>query len=541
MPIREPRLKTALPTGLAPTTDAPAAAPAALVERRVVWLTVAGFAAYCLFVLALKWFGFSAAVFDHAKEVYHAQELRWVYDAANPPLYTWLLYGFEQVFGVRLATVILLNTSLLFLIFLSSFVLARRVLGAAMPAALAAWSLMLVGQYHKFLYTMSHSLLAAIFCPLLLWLMLRLANERRLRDYLALGVVLGLGLLSKFLLLAAVVAAVIAAFCVRPARRSLLDLRSVVTIAVASAIFLPFVINGQEQWSRFTTVFWVRAGTDQALGFFTSLGNGIWSLSTSIGEYGLVPAVVAGLAVLWARRGPTGGEMTEVSRGDELRFVSYMMLASAALILAAVLVVGVTIIKPRFVHIFLFPLPILAVALVARGGSGALALRRYGVLLALVGAGILAVRTVNSSPLCLSRCEDLVPFDRLAKGLAAAGFERGTIFAHGVRLGGNMVLQFPRSRVDVAVDPFVPAPPPAGRRGQCLIVWEHGDLGERALPAPLIEAAGIPPERARAATRSITFDWRWHGLAVVDPIKGWKPRRTTWRYILLPDGTERCR
>jgi 4-amino-4-deoxy-L-arabinose transferase-like glycosyltransferase len=410
-----------------------------------------------------------------------------------------------------------------------------------MPAALAAWSLMLVGQYHKFLYTMSHSLLAAIFCPLLLWLMVRLANERRLRDYVALGVVLGLGLLSKFLFLAAVVAAVIAAFCVRPARRSLLDLRSVVAVAVASAIFLPFVINGQEQWSRFTTVFWVRAGTDQALGFFTSLGNGIWSLSTSIGEYGLALAVVAGLAILWARRGPLRDAAADVSRGDELRFVGYMMLASAALVLAAVLVVGVTIIKPRFVHIFLFPLPILVVALVARGGSGTLALRRYGVLLALVGAGILAVRTVNSSPLCLSRCEDLVPFGRLAKELAAAGFERGTIFAHGVRLGGNLVLQFPGSRVDVAVDPFVPAPPPAGRRGQCLVVWEQGDVAQGALPAPLIEAAGIPPDLARARTRSITLDWRWHGLAVVDPIKGWRPRHSGWHYILLPDGTERCR
>jgi hypothetical protein len=285
----------------------------------------------------------------------------------------------------------------------------------------------------------------------------------------------------------------------------------------------------------------VRAGTDQALGFFTSLGNGIWSLSTSIGGYGLVLAVVAGLAILWARRWPTGNAASDVSGGDGLRIVNYMMLASAALVLAAVLVVGVTIIKPRFVHIFLFPLPILAVALVARGGSGAFALRRYGLLLGLVGAGILAVRTVNSSPVCLRRCEDLVPFDRLANGLVAAGFERGTILAHGVRLGGNLVLQFPRSRVDVAVDPFVPAAPPAGRRGQCLVVWEQGDIAAGALPAPLVKAAGIPLERARAATRSITLDWRWHGVAVVDPLKGWQPRRTTWHYILLPDGTERCR
>jgi len=515
-------------------------------DRRIVRLTVVGFGAYCLFVLALKWLGFSAAGFDHAKEIYHAQELRWVYDAANPPLYTWLLHGAQQVFGVRLATVLILNNLLLFLIFLASFVLARRVFAAALPAAFAACSLMLVGQYHKFLYTMSHSLLAAIFCPLLLWLLLRISAERRLRDYAALGVVVGLGLLSKFLFLAAVVAAVIAALCLRRTRRGLLDPRIAVTLAIAAAIFTPFVLVSLDYWSRLSTIFRARSGTDQALGFFASRGDGLWSLSTSIGEYAVALVVVTGLAILWTKRerkaspSDPGLRTQRPYQSDEMRFVGYAVLESLALVLAAVLIGGVSIIKPRFVHIFLYALPILAVAMAAH--AGAPTLRRYAVLLALVGAGILGIRTVNSTPLCLNRCEDLVPFDRLAKALAAAGFERGTILAHGVRLGGNMVVQFPQSRVDVVIDQFVPAAPPAGRRDQCLIIWQMGPYyTSNEAPAALIRVAGISPERARAATQSITIDWRWYGVAVVDPMRGWRPRRTTWRYILLPAGTERCR
>ncbi|HUT50229.1 MAG TPA: glycosyltransferase family 39 protein [Alphaproteobacteria bacterium] len=448
------------------------------------------------------------------------------------------------MFGVRLATVLILNHLLLFLIYVSSFVLARRVLGAPVPAALAAWSLMLVGQYHKFLYTLSHSLLAAIFCPLLLWLLLRIAAERRLGDYAAAGVVLALGLLSKFLFLAVFVAAVIAAMSLRATRPGVVNPKFALSLGIAAAIFVPFVVASADQWSRLTTILRSRTGADQAGSYLAGLGDGLGSLSTSVGEYGVALAVTSALAILL----PIGGRerlpaepAISGASSDNIRFVGHAVLAGLALILVAVLVAGVSIVKPRFVHVFLFPLPILAVAFVAARRPGVLALRRYGLLLGVIGAGILAVRVVNMTPVCIGRCEDLVPFGRLSKQLAAAGFRQGTIFAHGVRLGGNLVLRFPDSRVDVAVDPFVPALPPAVQRGQCLIVWEGEDVRAGGMPTALLAAAEIPLERARASVRSIILDWRWHGVAVVDPGRGWRPRRTTWRYILLPDGTPSCR
>lgn len=513
-------------------------------QRRIAGLTVIGFAVYCLVVLAVKWLGFSSAVFDHAKEIYHAQELRWVYDAANPPLYTWLLYGLQQLIGVRLSTVLILNSLLLFLIFLSSFALARRVLVSPFQAALAAWSLMLVGQYHKFLYTMSHSLLAAIFCPLLLWLMLRIAAERRLVDYIAAGLVIGLGLLSKFLFLAAAVAALIAVLGLRRTRPGVLNPGFALTIGIAAAVFVPFVVASQDHWSRLTAVVRSRTGANLPGSYLSGLGDGIWSLSSSVGQYVLALVLAAVVAVLWAARSrgrPSADTPRQAAHPDDVRFLGHMMLTGLALILLAVVAADVSIVKPRFVHIFLFPLPILAVALVARGHAGEAALRRYAVLLAVIGAGILAVRVVNTTPVCLNRCDDLVPFDRLAAQLKAAGFRHGTILAFGVRLGGNMVLQLPASRVDVAVDPFVPKPAPAGRRGQCLVVWEEGDIPAGQVPPALIAAAGLPPDRAHAATRDVEIEWRWYGLPVLEAFGDWRPRRTTWHYILLPGGTAACR
>jgi hypothetical protein len=354
--------------------------------------------------------------------------------------------------------------------------------------------------------------------------------------------------LSKFLFVAAVAAAIIAALCLRQTRRGLLDPRIAASLAIAAAIFTPFVVSSLDHWSRLTTIFRARSGTDQALGFFASRGDGLWSLSTSIGEYALALVAVTGLALLWAKHARQAAPSEAGLRtpqpprplvGDEVRFVGYAVLVSVILLLAAVFIGGVNIIKPRFIHIFLYALPILVVAMTARVGMPAL--RRYAVLLALVGAGILGMRVVNSTPICVNRCEDLAPTDQLATALTAAGFERGTILAHGVRLGGNMVLRFPHARVDVADDPFVPRPAAPAQRGQCLIVWRQDAIAPGTVPKQLVAAADIAPERARAAARTITTDWRWYGMAVVDPIRGWQPRRTTWHYILLPEGTERCR
>jgi hypothetical protein len=526
-----------MPTGLAPGDETK------VDERRIVRLNLLGFGAYCLAVLLFKWFGFTAAGFDHAKEIFHAQEMRWVYDVANPPLYTWLLHGFQQLFGVRLSTVLILNQLLLFLIFASSFVVARRVLRSPVQAALAAWSLMLVGHYHKLLYSMSHSLLVAVACALAFWLVLRMAAEGRLRDYVAAGVVIGIGLLSKYIFLAALLAIVAAALADRSTRRGVLDPKFGLTLVIGAAIFAPFVIASDAQWSRLIVVFQSRTGQGQAGGYLAGVAEGLASLAQGVAEYAGALVLVAAYVIVRSlrARGRSGsGEHPIAAHEDEVRFAVSVALAGLALIVAAILAASVSVIKPRFLHVFLYPLPILTVALVARHAPGRKVTWHYAILLTVVGAGILAMRIVNLSPACLGRCPDLVPFDRLSERLVSAGFRQGTIFANGVRLGGNMVLRFPDSHVDVAVDPFRPAPPPAGRRGQCLIIWERGSFPD-GLPKALLAGAGLAPERALAAVRSLTLDWRWHGFAVVNPERGWRTRRTTWRYILLAAGTPSCR
>ena len=323
--------------------------------------------------------------FDFGKEIYHAQELRWIYDAANPPLHTWLLNIFHRTFGLGLWSVLAFNLLLLFAIFVAGFALARRVLPSTGLAAVAAWSFILIGQYHRIQYSMTHSLLVAIACPLALWLLLRVIRHRRLQDYAILGVVVAVGMLSKFLFLAAFLAMVVAAMVRQPSRRAVLNSRFLATISVAAALVGPFLIVAVDHWPRLFAVFRARVGQDVPGTYASGVLRGLGSLGEGVAEYAFLLTIVAALALvpvlMWDRTAIHAKDRTVHPMPILLRDV---VAAGLGFLVIAVLVLDVSVIKGRFLHIFLYPLPVLAVALVARWAPGRAAMRRYVVALAAV-------------------------------------------------------------------------------------------------------------------------------------------------------------
>jgi hypothetical protein len=66
-----------------------------------------------------------------------------------------------------------------------------------------------------------------------------------------------------------------------------------------------------------------------------------------------------------------------------------------------------------------------------------------------------------------------MPYDAVARSLAATGFRQGTIVAGPGPLGGNLRIAFPHARVASLETPGYLAPAPASG-GECLVVWDRG-------------------------------------------------------------------
>ena len=156
---------------------------------------------------------------DDADQVLLAQKWNWGY-GPQPPLYTWLVILFSKAFGLSSFTMALLKNALLFGIYTLTYFIARRLTASHTVALTAAVGLQFMPsiayEAHR---ELTHSILASlmVLATLLVFLRLRQTDAPRVTQtqgmslsaptispeagwghYLLLGVLGGLGILSKY-------------------------------------------------------------------------------------------------------------------------------------------------------------------------------------------------------------------------------------------------------------------------------------------------------------------------------------------------------
>src|SRR5262249_27711250 len=180
-------------------------------------------------VLILLWAGIhtllrlslsSTLTADDAREAVLAQSLQWGYQARQPPLYNWLVWGAFRVVGPGLLALTLLKYALLVLGFWLVYLTARRIVDDPRLATLATFALILLlpigGTGHE---ALTHSVLVLAACAATVHALVRIADEPSPLAYTGLGVAVGLGLLSKFTYIPFLVALGLAALTVERYRR----------------------------------------------------------------------------------------------------------------------------------------------------------------------------------------------------------------------------------------------------------------------------------------------------------------------------------
>jgi len=396
----------------------------------------------------------------------------------QPPLYTWLHLALFSTVGVTVLSVTLLRNLALTALYLFCFLAARRILADTRLAALAALSLWLVPQVAWESYRdLSHTVLAMAVAAATLWLLLRLAAEPSTGLYAALGVLLGLGLLSKYTYLLFAGALLAAAAFTRGFRAAVADRRLLLSAGIAAAVAAPHLgwvvdhldalaalvpgeLHIESVWSPGARV------------------TGLLVLAASVLGFLLGPAValavfVPGSLLRGSAAAPPAGRL--LSR--------YLAIAVGSLALG-VLLFGIPTFRPRWAQSVLFLAPL---ALFARAAPALRSARRLRALTVVIGlAGLLSL-LLRLGEGWLPSMIGLptrfhVPVAPLAARFRAAGFAGGTIVSPDLVLAGNLRLAFPDSRV-VVLESFAAAPGPAPP-GPCLVVWP---AARTTVPPPAIE------------------------------------------------------
>ncbi len=502
------------------------------VARGVAWWQPAGFTAlvlaYGLVHLVLRLALSTALTIDDSREAMFAQTLEWGYQARQPPLYNWLVWGAVRLFGVGVLALTVVKYAVLGAAYLFVYGSARRVLREPRLAALAACSLLLMVPLSWVVHeTLTHSLVVLAAAAATFYALLRVEASGSRAAYAALGLTLALGFLSKFSFALFAGALLLAALTVDRFRARILHPRILWTAAIAVLLLLPFGLWFYQHDFSLGRLYREEVDPGEPDPWLPGVASALYYMARMTFYY-LTPLWIVFLVLFpeaWRSKG------ADADAVPAHRLLERFFLAELGILLAGALLGGLAYLKFRWLMpaYFLFPLYFLSRLDVRAVGEARI--RRFAAIL--LTAELVVVAAFVASIVrgdWLGRASHLnAPYRALGDQIAAAGFTGGTIAAGEGALAGNLKLRFPASRViGIATRDYVPA-----RRGdgQCLVVWEK----ERSETVPpelrewLAAVLGAPlPGDAPVRVAEARYDFARRQVHRV-------------RYVLLPGGAGRCR
>jgi len=479
--------------------------------------------AYGLIHLLLRAYMSETLSLDDARANETAQGLALGYQVRQPPLYSWLLFGLQELIGTGLSGLVALRYAIVALIGMAAYGATFAACNDRRWAAAASLSLVLtysVGwSFHEWA---TETMVMSVACFATLHAALRFLAEPSRARSIWLGLAVGLGLMSKFSYAVFLFALIFAVGTFPELRRRLVDTRLLLTLGIALAMTVPFVwwlVSVRGDLAGMASLHLIEAQRPYLQRVFLGIARLSWSL-----PFFLMPWLAIVAAIAWPAFRPgqqvpalcnaaegTGAIGTEVAPSWPERLVLRTMLIGAVLMAAGIVAIGVTNIGERYMHPVLMIAPVYAFARMSRSLPGKPYLRRF-VATALVAVLLLLVARVFSFENQLfgrPTRQHAQPFAGLAKALEQRGLTGGTIVTVSVRVAGNLRQFFPAARY-VADDTqrlFRPARR-ASDEQSCVLVWHENENGRARMLAPEPAAERIEimaPARLRGSRRGVWF------------------------------------
>jgi len=450
-----------------PLSDARPRGLEALYANPLPWLIVLAAAHVVIRVAispALKW--------DEAQQILWTQHLQWGY-GAQPPLYTWLQWGVNQLFGPSVLALSLLKQILIALTCVLMWLAARELLGrrAAWWSAASLWLLPAFGWYA--IRDQTHTILVTAMTCGTWWLLLRIVRREGRdcqREFAALGLMCGCGMLSKYSFALALAALIVALLSVSGPRRALFGRGWWWTLLIGLIVVAPHGVWLLSHWHTATgdTI------REMAIAPHHDWGAGLWDLFLSVlGTLALwaILALAAFRSGWWQRPDPAPEIPGWPAAWLRPVFGRYLGLIAIAL-LAMVFVADVTVFKSRWVLPLLMPVPLMAFALRPELDADPRGKWFFGLALTLVLVIVVAAGTRPWFAYIDNGTDELNhPAVQLAQALRGTGYDgRSRIIAADHMLAGMLRTRFPAAPAAACFD--------AGQVADC--VADNVQIAERA-------------------------------------------------------------
>jgi len=464
---------------------------------------------------------------DDGEQLVFSQFFAWGYQVRNPPLITWLLIALQKVLGPTEISVVVLRMSILAGIYFVTLRLGQRLLDDQRLAPLGAGALLMIfyvawNTIHGF----SHSTMVTFWYAVAVLMILRIADNQSLLNFVLLGFVIGLGILTKYSFVVFLVSLIGAAVLDQHVRRALLSPALILSLLIAGALLFPHA-----EWYL----------ANKPAGFIAAereLAFGENLLRIAKGLLHMVVAAAGFLLPLWLLLLIVFRTSLRKPATSAARSKPYLhLLERTALFIFMFAIIGIVAVESDRIRThYMFFLSLFPLYFFMRFGTRmrALDIRRFSALISLAGVVVVGglVGKYMIEPLVCGHCEDHIPYDDFADQLRRAGFEQGTIYAffHRDPLPGNLRTRFPESRTVSAKHPGA-VPPRQHKPAQCLIIW------------PVIGAVHPKSATIRGANKVLktNLPHNYPSKVITATLPPYGKRRHQLAFVLIPEGKGDCR
>ncbi|HET7446646.1 MAG TPA: glycosyltransferase family 39 protein [Methyloceanibacter sp.] len=467
------------------------------------------------------------------------QTLALGYMPRQPPLYEWLLWSVQQLTGPTLPSFLLIKYGLLTGTVAFLYLAATRIFRERGFAILAGLSPFLLFQFAWNLHEgVTHSMVLTCAVAASLWALMRITENGRASDYLLFGLIVGLGLISKWGFAGFIVLLLIGATLQPSLRACLLAPRFLLSLCVIAVVSAPVVywiiVGGHDLVALYGGSVAPKAHSNRLHATLVGLGLSIYAPLGFLFPLDIILPVLfpATVPKAWAdiKRAFSPAAWTG-SEPDWPLLILHITMGGFLLLMLGALLTGATHYLERYMHPFFLLTPLWMLSVVQRTENAG---RKAKVLAVILAASLLIVFPIRvrdslhaMGPHC-NKCRIATPYAGLAQALKARGFEEGTIIALSRHDAGNLRRFFPNARIVCFDRPnYGPLMREVDGRSKAAVIWrpEQGETIPKIAEGELERLKATP----KGTAERIEVPWQPYPPTA-------KPKNWAWMIQLASPG-----
>ncbi len=453
-------------------------------RHRLFWILAIYFALHAVIRAMIS----QSLVFDESEQVFLTQWLSLGYNS-QPPLYTWVQFGLFEIFGTSVLAISVLKNACLLgtYLFVFGFVYqTTKDVRASIVASIGLATIPQIGyESHR---DLSHTVAVTLASAALFYSTVRVVGRRSLGNYAALGIVVGIGVMSKYNFAMVVLGLIGAAASLPGYRKRLLDPRILVSVLVAAAMIVPHAIWMLYHSDLVSEKTLAQLTESQSANWLDNVGRGMIALLTTI--LGCCAASLGVFAICFRERLISRVKKPAEARNtrridDQLKWESSLLLERFLLItlamLAALVMTGDAVeFKNRWLQPFIVMLPAyLTLRFLCQSTIDTRSANRLCIVTCALMLGFTVALVVRPVGAGLRQKYTWLnfPYDRFADVIRQqTGNAPSTIVASDMRLAGNLRIHFPDTTFVSQDHPHLQ--PESFQRGPVVLVANESEQTE---------------------------------------------------------------